>query len=98
MGLTEQLAMVLFVFALLGGLVWFAKRRGTATLLPRRGRGRSLEVMERVQLTPHHAVHLVRVSGKLMLIGTAPSACMLLDTPVPSDTTFSVERDQFSKT
>ena len=30
MQLTEQIGMVLLVFALLGGLLWFSKRRGLA--------------------------------------------------------------------
>jgi flagellar biogenesis protein FliO len=38
-----------------------------------------MEVLERVPLTPQHAIHLVRVSGKVVLIGTAPSSCTVLD-------------------
>ena len=91
MELTRQIATVLFVFALLGGLLWFAKRRGLASLAPRRGK--TLEQMERLQLTPHHAIHLVRVSDKVVLIGTAPSACMLLDAPVPSELAVSLQRN-----
>ncbi len=83
--MTEQVAMVLIVFALLGGVLWMLKKRGLASLaLPsRRGASRRLEVLERVPLTPQHAVHLVRVSGKVVLIGTAPSACTLLDGSIP---------------
>lgn len=88
MELTEQIAMVLVVFALLGGLLWLLKRRGMASLplgLPRRrGNGtRRMEVLERVPLTPQHAIHLVRVSGKTVLIGTAPSSCTILDATIP---------------
>jgi flagellar biogenesis protein FliO len=82
MELTEQIGMVLVVFALLGGLLWLLKRRGLASLPlgPRRSASaRRLEVLERVVLTPHHTLHLVRVSGKIVLIGTAPSNCSLLD-------------------
>ena len=89
MQLSEQIAMVLVVFALLGGLLWFAKRRGMASfpIVSRRGRGdeRRLEVLERVPLTPQHALHLVRVSDRLVLIATAPSSCTLLDSPVHLD-------------
>jgi len=66
------------VFALLGGLLWLMKRRGSLQLSGRRS-GARLEVLERVPLTPHHALHLVRIAGKVVLIGTAPSACTLLD-------------------
>jgi flagellar biogenesis protein FliO len=40
-----------------------------------------MEVLERVSLGPQHSLHLVRVSDRILLIGTAPSACTLLDTP-----------------
>jgi len=78
MELTQQIAMVLVVFALLGGLMWLLKRRGSLRLSSRRT-GARLEVLERVPLTPHHALHLVRISDKVVLVGTAPSACTLLD-------------------
>ena len=79
MALMQQLTMVLVVFALLGALLWLMRRRGGLAFAPRRSGGRQLEVLERVPLTPHHALHLVRISGKVVLIGTAPSACTLLD-------------------
>ncbi len=84
MEVTEQIAMVLAVFALLGALLWFLKRRGMASLNLRTRRssnGRRVEVLERVPLTPQHALHLVRVSDKVLLIGTAPSGCTLLNEP-----------------
>jgi flagellar biosynthetic protein FliO len=88
MQLTEQLGMVLLVFALLGGLLWFARRRGM-TSFPlgsrKSGNGRRLEVLERVPLTAQHALHLVRVSDRTVLIATAPSSCTLLDAPIPAD-------------
>ena len=96
MELTEQIAMVLAVFALLGALVWFTKRRGLASFAPRRGKVRNLEVLERVQLTPHHAIHMVRVSDKVVLIATAPSACNVVDVPISSELRFSVQRDLLS--
>ena len=59
MQLTEQIGMVLLVFALLGGLLWLAKRRGLAAFsvgARRAGNGRRMEVLERVPLTPQHAL------------------------------------------
>lgn len=79
MALTQQLMMVLAVFALLGGLLWLMRRRGGLAFSPRRTGARQVEVLERVPLTPQHSLHLVRVAGKVVLIGTAPSACTLLD-------------------
>jgi hypothetical protein len=93
MQLTEQIGMVLLVFALMGGLLWFAKRRSLASFsmasfpkgLGRGGKARRLEVLERIALTPQHALHLVRVSGRTVLIATAPSVCTLLDAGVSLD-------------
>jgi flagellar biosynthetic protein FliO len=96
MELTEQITMVLAVFALLGALVWFLKKRGLASinLAPRRGGSpRQMEVLERVPLTPQHALHLVRVCGKVLVIGTAPSGCTLLDTPVFKEPVPSFSQD-----
>ncbi len=96
MQLTEQIGMVLLVFALMGGLLWFAKRRGMASFPvgPRRSsNGRRLEVLERVTLTPQHALHLVRVAERTVLIATAPSSCTLLDAPIVLDTSATLGRD-----
>jgi flagellar biogenesis protein FliO len=89
MQLTEQITMVLAVFALLGALLWFAKRRGMASFpvsLRRAGGGKRVEVLERVPLTAQHALHLVRVGDRTVLIATAPSSCTLLDSPVAPPT------------
>ncbi len=92
--------MVLLVFALLGGLLWFSKRRGLASFsmgsfpkgFGRGGNARRLEVLERVSLTPQHALLLVRVSDRTVLIATAPSSCTLLEAGIPLDAT-SLPRD-----
>ncbi len=103
MQLTEQITMVLAVFALLGALLWFAKRRGMASFpvsLRRSGGGRRVEVLERVPLTAQHALHLVRMGDRTVLIATAPSSCTLLDssvapqTPMP-DPNSPLSRDRF---
>jgi flagellar biosynthetic protein FliO len=96
MELAEQITMVLAVFALLGALLWFLKRRGFASLnlAPRRGgNARRVEVLERVPLTPQHALHLVRVSDKVLLIGTAPSGCTLLNEPALKEQAASFGQD-----
>ena len=98
MELAEQIGMVLVVFALLAGLVFFTRRHGVAALGPQRGRARQLESLERIQLTPQHAIHLVRIADKTVLIATAPSACTLLDTPsLPELARPAAERGFFAK-
>ena len=76
-----QMSAVVLVLALLGGALWWLKSRGLVQTagLHRRG-GRKLQVVERLPLGPHHALHLVRLSGKAMLIASSPSGCTLLET------------------
>lgn len=96
MELAEQIAMVLLVFTLLGGLLWVLRRRGLASLSlsgRRAGSVRRMEVLERVPLTPQHALHLVRISDKVLLIGTAPSACTLLNEPSIKESATSFGQD-----
>lgn len=73
--LIQPLAAILVVAALLGGVLFLLKKRGSASS----GASRRLEVIERVSLGPHHALHLVRAGDRLVLIATAPAACQLLD-------------------
>jgi flagellar biogenesis protein FliO len=75
MDLIQPLAAILFVATLLGGVLFLLKKRGGGPT----GRSRRLEVIERVSLGPHHALHLVRAGDRLVLIATAPAACQLLD-------------------
>jgi flagellar biogenesis protein FliO len=73
----QQTLTIVFVFALLGGALWLTKNRklpGIGTRGPRR-----MEVIERVSLTPHHTLCLVRINGRLVTIGTAPSSCQLIE-------------------
>jgi len=77
----EQLTMVFFVLALLGGMLWVFRNKGMATFRVRKssGGGRQLEVVERLPLTPSHSVHLIRVGNRTLLIGVAPGGCTLLE-------------------
>jgi len=80
MDLVQPIFAVLFVLALLGLALFFLKRRGLA--LPRlQSAGlKKLEIIERVSLGPHHALHLVRMGDRHLLVATATSSCQLLDT------------------
>jgi flagellar biogenesis protein FliO len=49
------------------------------TVKLRRGKGRSLEQVEKLSLTPHHALHLVRVEGREILVATHPQGCTLIE-------------------
>ena len=78
----QQFSLVVFTLALLGAAVWALKRRGLVTInaaLVRPRAGKKLELIERLQLTPTHSVCLIRVDERLLLIGTAPASCRLLE-------------------
>jgi flagellar biosynthetic protein FliO len=79
----QPIAAVVLVLTLLGGALFFLKKRGAASFhLPgsgsRRGGSRRMEVIERVALGPQHALHMVRVGDRTVVVATAPSSCRLL--------------------
>lgn len=81
--MTQSYAAVLLVMLLLGGVLFLLKRRGAAAFrIPRLSRmssgARELEVIDRVTLGPQHALHLVRVGDRRVLVATAPSSCQVL--------------------
>jgi len=77
----RQVFSVLLVFSLLGLALWKLRRRGSpAGWLWRKSAGgaRALETVERLALTPQHALHLVRVHGRELVVATHPQGCTLL--------------------
>ena len=88
MDVFRQVSAVLLVFGLLGLALWALRRGGSASfrgtpfgsVLTRRrsGQSKSLETLERISLTPQHALHLVRVNGRDLVIATHPQGCELL--------------------
>lgn len=82
MEILQQAMLVGAVLALLAVCLWLLKRKGMVNFRALPGfpkKNRSLEVIERLQLTPQHALCLVRMNKRTMLIGTAPTGCHLLD-------------------
>ncbi|HJT88771.1 MAG TPA: flagellar biosynthetic protein FliO [Bryobacteraceae bacterium] len=78
----QQALGVLFVLALLGATLWWLRRKGMAQFAfkaPAMGRRKSIQVIERLALTPQHSLHLVRVADKTMLIAASPSGCSILE-------------------
>ena len=74
----EQTLAAVFVIALLLATVWVLRRKGLATsnwTWKRSNRANSMQVIERLQLTAQHSLHLVRVDDVLILIGLSPSSC-----------------------
>lgn len=76
--MVEQVLAALLVIALLLATIWVLRRKGLAAANPlwlRGGRPRAMQVVERLQLTAHHSLHLVRLADELVLIGVSPSSC-----------------------
>jgi len=73
--LAQQITGLLVVFGLLGILIWtFGRKGGQFGLRLRRqvGSGKSLQVIDRLVLTPQHVLHLVGLGERTLLIATHP--------------------------
>ena len=75
MDVLQPIAAVALVLGLLGLALFFLRKRGVASF--QRGQ-RRIEVVERTILGPHHALHLVRIGGRSVVVATAPSSCQVI--------------------
>jgi flagellar biogenesis protein FliO len=78
----RQMLAILGVTLLLGGTLWWFKRKGLAQFsVGKRGkrRTRSMEVVERLPLSPQHSLQLVRVAERVFLVALSPSACTMVE-------------------
>ena len=76
--MVEQILAAVFVIGLLLATVWVLRRKGLAAsnaIWKRTGRSKSMQVIEKLQLTAQHSLHLVRLGDELILIGVSPSSC-----------------------
>jgi flagellar biosynthetic protein FliO len=87
MDVIRQSLAITFVFLLLWAALWFLrKRRGLSTSRSRANKG-LLESRAKLALSAQHAVHLVRVGGRDLVVGVHPSGVTLLcDLPLSSTT------------
>jgi flagellar biogenesis protein FliO len=81
MDLARQLITVALVLGLLLLTLWILRRKGLTRFVPAvRGRNqRHVVLIERLPLSAQHAVHLLRVADRALLIGTGPSGCTLIE-------------------
>jgi flagellar biogenesis protein FliO len=82
MDILRQVLAVCVVLALLLGLLWWSRRGASIRVTGwarSKGSGRSLQSVERLTLTPQHALHLVHLRGQRLLIGVHPSGLTLLE-------------------
>ena len=83
MDLLQSISTAGAVLLLLAAVLWLLRKKGLAQIaLPGTVRlaDRRLQVLERVALTPQHALCLVRVEARTVLIATGPQSCALLQT------------------
>jgi len=86
--MAQQILAVFGVLVLLICTLWFLRRKGLASLsmsVPRmRSSQKRMQVLERIPLTPHHSLHLVKVNDRVILIGVSPSGCNHIDALPPT--------------
>ena len=79
MELWRQAAALLIVFGLLAfAITALRKRNGSSAGLFRPNAARALASVERISLTPQHSLHLVRASGRELLLATHPQGCTVI--------------------
>ncbi len=71
------------VLVLLVAFLWAMRRRGLASfnfaLTKSMAKQKAMQVIERLPLTAHHSLHLVRVEDRVILIGVSPSSCTQIE-------------------
>lgn len=77
----QQILVVVFVLGLLGAAIYWLRAQGLARFNGKIGRAsaRRMQTIERLALGPQHSLHLVNVSGRIILIAVSPGGCSLLD-------------------
>ncbi len=74
-----QITAVIGVLAVFGLTLWFLRTRGMVAITPLKGKqSRRLECIERLPLGPHHALHLVRLGDRSLLVASSPGGCSLV--------------------
>ena len=81
MELVREILSLCLVFGLLGAALWWMRRVGNLRVKNWNGRrlGKSMESLERLNLTPNHSIHLVRVGEHRLVVAVHSSGCTVLD-------------------
>jgi len=79
--MTDPMPAVLGVLAVMAAALWWLRKKGALRFFcPQvRPRVRRLESMERLPLSPHHTLYLVRLDERTLLVAESPSGLALLD-------------------
>ena len=81
MEIMDPMPAVLGVLGVLATALWWLRKKGASGFLrPRIRRApRRLESMERLALSPNHALYLVRVDDRAILMAQSPSGLVLVE-------------------
>ena len=81
MDLARELGAVLLVLGVLAATLWALRRAGAVRWRAPGGarRGSRIELVERVALSPGHALHLVRMADRALLIASHAGGCTLVE-------------------
>lgn len=79
MEILPQLLAVLGVFGLLGLTLWWLRRRGMVAISRKSSSHKLLKRVDALQLSPTHALNLVRMGERAILIGTSPAGFCLIE-------------------
>lgn len=78
---TILLSVVFLIFFTMGVQILWRKRKGGILAVQQAWHARSkkrMTVVERMALTPQHAVHIIRFESSLMMVATTPTNLILL--------------------
>ncbi len=74
----DSIPAVIGVLGALAAALWWLRKKGIARFPHPRGTPRRLESIERLALAPQHALHLVRLDDRIILVAQSPSGVSLL--------------------
>ena len=78
----SQLVAILFVLAVLWGIVMLLQKRGLAIVnssLRSRKQTSILQQLDKMRLTPQHSIHLLRIDSRTVLIAVHPQGVTVLE-------------------
>jgi len=81
MELMDPMPALVAVVSVVGATLWWLRRKGTLRVRARTGghNSRHLQKLERLVLGPHHALHLVRLDDRTILVAQSPAGLALLE-------------------
>jgi flagellar biogenesis protein FliO len=80
--MTDPMPVLAGVLTVLAAALWWLRKKGAVRFRSYARRApRRLESIERLALSPHHALHLVRLDDRAILVAQSPSGLVLLARP-----------------